>query len=157
METFTFPKNPNFTLQVKPGATVPRSYWPIFRKSNQQIAREARSTAFREIDPTPAPKFVSDAEWCRRLRGRVLASYANPIPLPTAKCPECGNLPHEQVRGQLYSYCCAKFYDSATGEPVNRTEKSSMVGAALEALARSYESIDMAHIHQAHANLTERG
>jgi len=158
METFTFPKNPNFTLQVKPKATIPRAAWAVFRKSNLQISRELRSAAFREIEPTPAPEFVSDAEWARRLRGRVLASYAKPIPLPTAKCPECSLSPTLGYAGHLYSYCCGQFYYSATGEPVNRTEKSSMAGSCQDALARSYELIDMAQIHEAHATLqTQRG
>jgi len=139
METFTFPKNPNFTLQVKPKATVPRAAWPIFRKSNAQISREARNAAFSEIDPTPAPEYVSDAEWCRRLRGRVLASYNKYIPLEAAKCPECSNYPHEHS-GHLYSYCCGKFFDSVTGEPVRGKEQKSMATACQSALARSREA-----------------
>lgn len=115
-EVFTFKENPGFSLRIKAGVPVPRRLWPTFRKSNAQLARAARSAAWSELEPTKAPEYVSDATWARRLRGRILSSYNQPIPMPCAKCPECSEAP--EASGHLYGYCCGMFYDSKTGTPL---------------------------------------
>lgn len=119
-EHFTFKQNPGLTVSIKPGAKVPRPAWAAFRKSNAQIAREARTAAWSELQPARAPDYVSDAEWSRRARGKVLASYGRYIPLPGAKCPGCSKKPHESQVGHLLSHCCGALFDSVTGEPVTR-------------------------------------